>query len=248
VNLEYGSSCAGATDGSLFYAGTAKGWYYSVSLDQALKVWTGYTADSIDVPMEYFAGVVYVASGDGTILAARAGRTNDMLRKKTMGGRATAPFYVDARGCFVPCADDALWAFTSDLTAKLWDHPFACKGLLRHSVQVGEKTVFQRAEEDKLYAINLVDGQQRWSMAEGLQVLAAVGTDVYVRATGGRLLQVDEVLGTTKASATLGGLNLFAGNATEPMIFAGTGAGKVVCLKPFAAGQVTPQMLKQATK
>jgi outer membrane protein assembly factor BamB len=248
VNLEHGCSCAGTTDGAMFYAGTAGGWIYGVSLESALKLWTGYTGAGIEAPMEYFGGAVYVASTNGRILTAKSGRTVDILHNKYLGAALRAPFSVDARGCFVPCGDNSLYAFTADLTGMLWDQPFACKGTLQRGPQVGEKTIFQRAEGDKLYAIDLLNGQARWGLAEGIQVLAATGTDVYVQAAAGRLLQVDEILGTTKAAASLGGLGLFVSNAAEPVIYAGTSSGRIVCLKPITAGQMSPQMLKDAAK
>ncbi len=248
INLDNSCSCAGATDGSLFYGGTAQGRFFAASLDQALTVWTSSRRDSIDQPIEYYSGAVYVASEDGTIVTARAGRTAETLTVKTLGGPARAPFHVDSKGCFVPAADNQVWAFTSDLTGKLWDRPFSCKGPVRRAVQVGEKTVFQRAEDDKLYAINLVDGQPRWALEEGVRVLAAVGTDVYVLGSGNRLLQVDEVLGTTKGAGSLGGLTLFADNAIDPVIYAATVSGRVVCIKPITAGQMSPATLKKAAK
>jgi outer membrane protein assembly factor BamB len=156
--------------------------------------------------------------------------------------------HVDSRGCFIPCEDNFLYAFTPDLSLKLWDHPFACKGPLRQAAQVGERTIFQRAEGDKLYAINLVDGQERWNLPQGLQVLAEVGTDTLVRATGNRLLLVDEILGTVKATAYLGGYDLFMANAADPVVYAAWHQGRVTCFRPLTAGRVTPEMLQRSQK
>jgi outer membrane protein assembly factor BamB len=248
VDLDYGASCVGTTDGSIYYAGAADGRYYGVSLQRGLKTWTAYAGDSIEAPMEFYGNALYVASVNGTIRTARTLSSAEELVKRPLGGPVTAGFYVDARGCFVPCEDNFLYAFTSDLATKLWDHPFACRGPLRRAVQVGEKTVFARAEQDKFYAINLVDGQERWSLPLGLQVLAADGKYVFVRDTAGRLLQVDEILGTTKATADLAGLDLFSGNVTDPVIYAAHRGGQVVCIKPVLAGRMTVEMLKKTQR
>jgi outer membrane protein assembly factor BamB len=245
LDLEHGASSAGATDGMLFYAGTAKGWYYAVSLQQGLKVWTLFAGDAILSPLECANGMLYAAAADGSLHTARAGRTENELQKKALGGRVSAPMYVDSRGCFVPCEDNFLYAFSPELTQRLWDHPFACRGPLRQGVQVGERTVFQRADRDRLYAINVMDGQERWSLPEGLDVLAVAGGDVYVRAAGNRLLQVDEILGTVKASASLGSYDLFAPNATDGSIYAAWRGGRLACLRPLSAGRVTLEMLRK---
>lgn len=249
VDLEHGAASGGATDGAMFYAGTAQGLYYAVSLEMGLKVWTLFAGDAIRAPLECAGGMVYVAAVDGSVHVAKTGRVGGELYEKALGGRVTAPMHVDNRGCFVPCEDNFLYAFTPDISQKLWDHPFACRGPLRRGVQVGERTVFQRAEGDKLYAINLVDGQERWNLPKGLEVLAVAGTeDTYVRTTDNHLLLVHETLGTVKATASLGGYDLFVCNATDPVIYAAWHQGRLACLKPLSAGRVTPEMLQKTQK
>ena len=245
IKLDYGAGCGGATDGVIFCVGAAGGVYYAVSLQQAVTFWRSWAGAEVQAPIEHFGGAMYIASVKGEVLCARAGRTAPDPRRRTVGGRVTAAMYVDNRGCFVPCEDGSLYAFTAGLDGKLWDHPFGCGGPLQAPVQVGERTVFQRAEGDKFYAINLVDGAQKWALKDGVQVLAAIGKYVYVRNKAGRLLQVDEVMGTTEASASLGALDLFAANATEPAVYAGWTGGRVVCLRPLSAGRITEGMLKR---
>ncbi len=245
INLEFGCSCAGTTDGAMFYAGSADGRYYAVSLQQGFKTWTASVLDNVAAPMEYANGMVYVAGVNGTILAVRGGRNASEPIKMQLSGAITAPFHVDERGCFVPCENGSLYAFTSDLAQRLWDHPFHARGPLRSAVQVGEKTVFQAVHGEQFYALNLVDGRERWVLPRGVQVLAVDGSDVFVRDSAGRLLQVDEILGSTKASASLRGLDLFVGNVTDSTIYAAGRSGQVVCLRPVAAGRVTAGMLKK---
>ncbi|HUT57258.1 MAG TPA: PQQ-binding-like beta-propeller repeat protein [Phycisphaerae bacterium] len=246
IPLDFVASCGGATDGKYFYVGDTRGWYYAVALKEAIRTWTLSAADTITAPMVYFGNVLYVGSQDSTLRAIRVGVIGQELGKNILGGPITAGFHVDNRGCFVPCEDNRLYTFTRGLSQRLWDHPFVCRGPLRQPVQVGEKTVFQLADRDKLYAINLVNGQERWSLPRGVQVLAASGGDVYVRDARGRLLVVDEILGTVKNSAWLTGLDVFVGNATDESIWAGGRHGRVVCIRPASAGFVTAEMLRKA--
>jgi outer membrane protein assembly factor BamB len=245
IDLEYGAGCGGGTDGVISCVGAAGGRYYAVSLQQQVTFWRSWAGADVQAPIECFGGAMYVASVKGQVLCARAGRNAPDPRRRALGGPVSAAMHVDARGCFIPCQDNFLYAFTADLSTKLWDHPFGCGGPLRSPVQVGERTVFQLADGDKFYAINIVDGLERWSRKDGVQVVAAIGKYVYVRDTAGRLLQVDEVMGTVEASASLGALDLFAGNATEPAVYAGWSGGRVVCLKPLSAARITEGMLRE---
>ena len=255
IDLEYGAGCGGASDGAIFVVGASGGRYYSTSLQQGVLHWPSWAGADIQAPIESFGGSMYIATVSsktdavvkGNLLCARASRTAPDPRKRTLGGPVTAALYVDARGCFVPSTDHFLYAFTPDLSAKLWDHPFGCGGPLRTPVQVGENTVFQRAAGDKFYAINLSSGQERWTLPDAEQVLAIIGTaagsKVYLRDSRNRILQVDEIMGTVEASAPLGLLNLFAGNTTEPAVYAAWTGGRVVCLKPLTAGRRTMDAL-----
>jgi hypothetical protein len=235
LDLEHGATNTGATDGLLFYAGSAKGIFYAVNLQQGLTGWSRYTGDAILAPVEYSNGMVYVAARHGSVHVARAGTSVPTVFERAVGGSVTAHMSVDNRGCFVPCEDNFLYAFAAELSDKLWDHPFACRKPLRDGPQVGDRTVFQLARGDKFYAINLVSGQERWSLPQGLEALAIIGEDAYVRAAGNRLMVVQEIMGTPKESASLGGYDLFSGNATEPQIFLGWSGGRVACLRPLAA-------------
>jgi outer membrane protein assembly factor BamB len=247
IALDVAASCAGATDGTYFFGGTGQGLFFAVSLEQALRSWTASTGYGITAPLESSGGYLYVASRDGTIRAVKGGRSED-TRKKVLGGPVTAAFYVDSRVCLVPCEDHLLYSFSSDLGQRVWDQPFVCGGPLRTPVQVGERTVYQRAQGDKFYAISLASGRQRCTLPTGQQVLAVIGSDVHVRDTQGGLLVVDEVTGAVKKSASLAGLDLFVGNATDPSIWAGKKDGRVVCLRPLSAGRLSAETLKKTQK
>ena len=246
ISLDFVAACGGTTDGTYYYVGDTRGWYFAVALKEAIRMWTFSAGDVITAPMVYFGNALYVGSHDHTLRMVKGGTVGQEVAKNILGGPISAGFHLDNRGCFVPCEDNRLYTFTTNLSGRLWDHPFVCRGPLRRPVQVGEKTVFQRAEGDRFYAINLVNGQERWSLPDGVQVVAASGGDVYVRDTRNRLLVVDEILGTVKNSTWLTGLDLFVDNATEESIWACQRHGRVVCLRAVSAGFVTAEMLRKA--
>jgi len=151
---------------------------------------------------------------------------------------------VDRRGCFVPCEDNRLYAFDGLTGAELWE-PFICQGPLRDPIQVGANTIFQYAHGDQFYAINLVNGKERWHKADPRLVMAATGGNVYLLDKSRNLLIVNEILGTVKASLPMTGMDVFARNTDASAMYTATRDGRVFCIRLLSAGHMTPDDLKE---
>jgi len=253
IPFEFSANTGGSTDGECFYVGTTDGWYYAIRLFDAIPLWWGKTGDIIMAPPMVHGGYLFVASTDGGLQAlavAERGRrlwqSGDRLTL-AMHGPVTAAFHVDDRGCFIPCEDHRVYAYHTASGRPLWE-PFTCQGPLRDPIQVGTNTIFQYATGDKLYAINLANGKLRWSLPEGRKVLAVMDNDVYLLDKSGRLLVVDEILGKVKGVLPLAGLELCAGSATAPAVYAATRDGRVVCIRQKSAGHLTVDVLKGIKK
>lgn len=247
IGFSFGGSSAGVSDGNCFYVGGTDGLLHTLDLDTALEMWRLSTGNIISAPVECRGGVIFVGSQDGTFRSTRNGLAPRFEWTKTLSGSVTAAFSVDARGCFVPCEDRRIYSFKLDGNP-LWDGPYACAGILRKSVQVSELSLFQRAENDKLYALNLANGRLRWTLDSGLYVLAVMNGNAYVQDLQGNLLVVDELTGSVKSTLALDGLDVTALNTTAPAMWAGSVNGRVICIRPASAGPLTSEAMREGAK
>jgi outer membrane protein assembly factor BamB len=137
-----------------------------------------------------------------------------------------------------------VYAFDPFTGTELWETPFMTRGPCRTAVQVGNQTLFQYADEDRLYAINLFDGAERWNMPDGRIVMALMEDKAYVLDANRILHVVDEMTGESLGSISLADYDVHLANTTAPAIFVAKGGGELVCIRLTSAGQLTPEMLE----
>ncbi len=246
VPFGFAANTAGASDGELYYIASVKGWYYAIGLREAVALWWLSSEDMIRAPVKYYSGVLYTADESGMLIATNTGPTGEKRWTQPLSGAITAEFFVDERGLFVPCDDNRIYAFDPMKGRKIWDQPFACQGPPRSAIQVAEKTLFQYAQQDRFYAINLATGKQRWSNENGRLVMAVIDGEVYLLDNNNTLLVVDEILGKIRTSLPMSGWELFATNVTSPALYAATKDGKIACIRKTSAGVLTLEMLNKS--
>ena len=249
LEFEFVANSAGCSDGTHFYVGSVRGWFYAVRLSEGLVTWTMTTKDMITTAPKYAGGVLYVASNDGSFYAVRPdmGRKRRRLWQQVTDGPLTAAFAVadveaGQGACFVPSGDYRLYAYNSVTGKTLWD--FRAQGPLLKAVQVGVRSVFQHAHRDQFYALDLATGRERWRMPQGRLVLGAAGAYVFVLSDKRQMLAVHEVLGDVEHSVFMSGLDLFVPNAARPVLYAASRSGGVACIRPIGAGHLTAAKLK----
>ena len=242
LKFEFVANSPGCADGGRFYVGAVDGRYHAVRLSEGLVQWTKGAKDTISVGLQHLSGTLFVASQDGWFYAINPDTGTRVWRQRT-DGPLVAGFVADPRCCFVPSTDYRIWAYDFATGEKRWEFP--TEGPLRQAVQVGVKSVFQYADGDKFYAIDLARGAERWSIPDARTVLGAVDSDVLVLTDKRNLLVVDEILGEVAMSLPMTGLDLFVPNATEPIIYAASRSGYVVCIRPVSAGHLKPEQLKR---
>jgi outer membrane protein assembly factor BamB len=251
-----GSAAPDGKGGCLYYLASVRGWCYAIDLRRALSVWDTSVESPVHATPVFREGVLFVADESGTLLAIGVDPNgperlwnNNQIDSQRMAGAVTADMYIDDRGCFVPCEDNRLYAFDRLTGKPLWP-PFICQGPLRDTPQVGENTIFQRTTSDRLYAVNVANGAQRWMMPTGRFALAVIrdkASQVYLLDGSNTLRVVEELTGTEIASLPMIGYSVYVPNVTTPAIYAASRGGRVVCIRPRGAEPLTSEKLKAAS-
>ncbi len=244
ITFNFTANTGGACAEGYYYVGGTDGRFRAILLNQALHSWQVGTGDLITSPLESYGGLVYCAGQDGFVYAFSAGAIKSKVWQKKLGGPVTAEMHADSRGLFVPCTDNLLYAFETGTGVELWDPPFYCQGPLRRKVQVSQNTVYQYADGDKFYAIDLATGRERWSKKEGRKAVGNFNGNVYLLDARRRLLVADEMLGEVRHILPTTGLDMFVGNVNAPAIYAVRRDGHVFCIRHTTAGRLRPQDLK----
>jgi len=263
ISFGFPACTAGAVDAAVeaggepgpaehYFLASLRGWYYGINLTTGLQDWGMPTGGFVSAAPAFYNGIVYVAGEDNVLYATKADRyavalwSSQSLDSQQMHGPVTASIHVDARGCFVPCRDGRLYAFDRLTGKPLWE-PFVCQKPLVDDIQVGENSVFQLAQGDSFYAVDIANGWKRWSMPEGIQILAVtrnLTSRAYLLDSAGSIRVVEEMTGKVEAILPMTGLDRFLPNATVPAIYAATRKGRIVCIRPSTAGYLTPEAFK----
>jgi len=246
VPLKFPANCGGCSDGRYYFTGATGGRYHAIALNEAIEAWSLSTDSMITSPPAYHNGRLFVASEDHHLYSAEVGTRGKQVWRQTLDASVVGQLHVDSRGCFVPCLDNRLYAFDAMSGTTLWD-PFVCAGPLSQGVQAGEDTLFQYADRDGLYAINVANGRKRWHMPSAKPSLVAgiIGGMAYVRDTDADELRiVDELLGTITHTIDVDRDVLFARNALMPAVYIATPDGRVFCIRLKSAGRLTEEMLR----
>ncbi len=235
----------------LYYVTATDGLCHGIDLRNGISVWRVPTPGMTGAAPALHDGILYLAGDKGIITATRVAYRpaeiwrNTHVDSQRMHGPVTARLHADDRGCFVPCQDNRLYAFDRLNGHPLWP-PVVCQGPLRNDVQVGAESVFQRAEWDQFYAVDLASGKVKWTLLTGETVLAVMRektSRVYVIDVDNYLHIVQEASGAEVASLPMTGYEVYLPNARLPVIYAATRAGRVVCIRSNRAKPLTPEML-----
>ncbi|RPI61260.1 MAG: hypothetical protein EHM48_05970 [Planctomycetaceae bacterium] len=235
IKFDFAAAGSAASDGAYLYVGGAEGNYYAINLQTALTKWTmtcSYTdRRPVTSPIKYYNGRIYVANQTGELFATNVPVQHNVDWTVALEGSITGDMVVDARGCFVPCWDNRIYAYECNTGKPLWE-PFICDGSLRQGLQAGESTLFAGSQKNTLYALNIATGQQRWTLAGGKTVMGVFGGNVYVQTAKNDLVVIDEMLGTKMVSLPMVGMDLAAANTTSRAVFVGTATGNLYCITP----------------
>ncbi len=246
IPFKFPANCGGSTDGRDYFTGATGGRYHAIALNEALDAWSLSTDSMITSPPQYHNGRLFVASEDHHLYSAEVCARGRQVWRQMLDASVVGQIHVDARGCFVPSQDNRLYAFDAMSGTTLWD-PFVCAGPLSQGVQAGEDTLFQYADRDGLYAINVANGRKRWHLpsASPSHVVGVIGGMAYVRDTSADELRVvDGLLGTITHTIHVARPLMFARNALVPAVYLATPDGRIFCIRLRSAGRLTEEMLR----
>lgn len=246
IPFDFAANTTGISDGKYFYVGSTEGLLYGVLLNESVKGWTLSATDMITARVLYHDGRIFMADESGGVFAVSTGMRGTKVWTQKLNGSVTADFFVDARGCFVPCDDQRLYAFSRQTGERLWDRPFVCQRPLRDAVQVSEKSVFQFAAPEMFYAIDVAAGTQRWARPDGRLVLGVLGGEIYLLNADNTLMIMDELSGAVRTSLPMAGWDLFVPNTSGPEVFVASRDGQVACIREQAAGRLTTEKLRMS--
>ena len=247
VPFRFAANTSGSTDGTSFFVGAASGEVTAMRFAEGIRGWFVTTDEMISAPPAYYNNQVYVGSreqGQYKFFAIQFNPETRIQWSQVIGGHVIAPFYVGPRGCYVACDDMRIYAFDPLSGQNLWEQPFTCRGPARTAIQVAEQTVFQYADNDRLYAIHLFTGEKRWDMVDGRSVLAVMDQNVYVLDKDRNILVVDEMSGEVSATIDMTRYDLFVPNTTTPAIFVGTREGELRCIRRASDGHLRADDLR----
>ena len=235
IAFDFSASTPGVSDGDRYYVGSITGLFRCYVLQEGLKLWKGYTGEVLSAGPQVANTMVYIAGRDAMVRAMYQSDTRESNAwERRVGGPVVAPFHVDSRAVFIPCTDNRLYAFIPRTGENFWPNKpsFLTEGPMETGVQVSARSVFQLAENDAFYAIDLVSGEQNWSHPDGRDVLAVAGGKVYLRDKDNNLLIADEVLGDVAATLPMTGIDVIARNTTHPAIWLARSDGRILCIEP----------------
>jgi outer membrane protein assembly factor BamB len=241
IELEFASNTGATTDGESAFIGSTDGLCHAIMLGAGVHRWDLDVRTQIKARPEVGLGRVYVAGTaqtNNTFYAVRSLAEYEEMWSQPLPGPVAADFHVDQRGAFIPVKRNLLVAFELASGKPLWP-AIPMEGFLTTPVQVASQSVFQYANMDKLYAIDIVDGSIRWTMEEGRRVLAVMDGKVYLLDASDNLRIVNEIMGTSEGSLPLNGFDLFVPNTTTPAIFTGTRDGRIFCISPTGQASIT---------
>ena len=193
----------------------------------------------------FYGGVVFFGTTAGRVYAVFANQTTPW------GGLASGYFQTDAEitaglaadefGVYVAGTDKKLYALDR-ATGKVRWYYFAQAPLTAAPVATAD-AVYQLVPGAGIVKIDKVKGEKyrkpAWTAPGATQFLSQDAANVYLATGGGEFAAFDKATGERKFAAKLPGMQRFATNLTNAMIYAVDETGRVRIIRPIlSAGQV----------
>jgi len=111
-------------------------------------------------------------------------------------------------------------------------------------MQVGQRTIFQWADRDRFYALDLARGEKRCELKDGRVAMGVIEPYAYDLTWDRQLKVVHESTGAEEMVLPMNGLDLFVANADLPALYAATEDGRFACITSEALDRLTEKDLR----
>jgi outer membrane protein assembly factor BamB len=241
---DFAADGPGVCDGINYFVGSPTGRCYALDLlaGDGVEAWREDAYGSIGAAVRYYNDRVYFASYDGLLRCFKTVPEIEFIWAKITQGRLVTDFLIHRGRLLLPCETNRLYCLDALNGEELWP-PFITRGDLTTPVQASEDTIFQYADDDGLYAVDLHTGEQRWRLADGRYVAAVVEGVAYVIDANQQMRLIDELSGEQIGMIDMSDFTMIMPNADGSAIYAVTDDQILYCLRPLSAGYLTPDML-----
>ncbi len=145
---------------------------------------------------------------------------------------------VDGNQCFMPSQDTALYCLEAETGKPLWK--VRAGGALTVLPILTAQWVYQPVSYKSLICVNREDGTEVWDLPRGRYFLAQNGSEAYVMTDDSELVRMDNKSGRRDCSIYVQGMDHFAPNREDAMIFMCSQQGHILALEPLDLAPVEP--------
>ncbi|MBN2375113.1 MAG: PQQ-binding-like beta-propeller repeat protein [Sedimentisphaerales bacterium] len=232
VNPDYPASTSAARSEDYLYLGSLNKRFYCLKIDNGIPLWQNRCNREPVGTITLTSDKVYFVTGDNWLYVSAATK-RDLAWKFQAAGELPGVI-VDNDQCLLPSADTALYCFDPESGKMLWKH--LCGGSLFEMPVITADSIYQPVSRSSLLCLERYpdneNGSVRWTLDEGLALLAQHNNLSYVITRNQEITVMDNQLQRRKMSFYLPDVDLFARNNEDAMILLASYHGKIIALKP----------------
>ncbi len=231
--LDYGIVCPVARNGDFYYVGAVDNRVHTLKADNMVRVFQAGAPDESRI--QYIVAdeqSVMYGTNSGYLISVAAGKPIRQWQFKVSDG-IVGPIVKDGDSLFFACEDTNVYRVdvrNADSRAMIWkcqmDSP------LEVGPRVTESFVYQYGRGKGLTAIDRNSGRRKWSVREGVDLLAEAAGKAYVISDENTMVVMDNTTGRKLCSVNFAAVHLNASNVTGKRIFVAGERGRVACLQP----------------
>jgi outer membrane protein assembly factor BamB len=186
-------------------------------------------ADNESLPTSVLATEEYVAftTDKGNILSITPGGPKRLWQFDTMA-KISVPLVSDANSLYAASDDTRLYRLAASTGRQIWK--YQCGGMPKNSPRVTQKTVYQYVLNQGVAAVSKDSGKEMWTVDNGTDLLAEIGSRAYIMTDGRTVAVVDNTTYKQLFTINFSQTSLEAANAVDGKIYVADCAGRVACI------------------
>jgi hypothetical protein len=150
-----------------------------------------------------------------------------------LSGDMVAPLVLDAGFIYAAGLDSKVYKIDSVKGTLAWEMPFLAGDAIRDPLTLGKTCVYVYAANTGLYAVDKQTGKAVWNLPRGYAVLSEKDTRSYIYVRPGVLTLMDNSTGKENLSINIAGVDRFAVNLTDSVLYLADKKGRVMATEPI---------------